>query len=99
MKEFGYLEITEPVEHEGIVVKRDLMLQVGGHDYLLSVATPQYISTLQKYNKPIEKELQIDDNILPMDSVSDLEEVVDKLSQMKLEEVAPFLVEQEVTAG
>ncbi len=99
MKEFDYREITEPVEQGGIVVKRDLMLRIDKRDYLLSIATPKFIDNLREYNKPIEEELQIDDNILPMDSVSDLDEVVDKLSQMKLEEVAPYLVEQEVTAS
>lgn len=94
MKEFTCLEIAEPVEQEGIVVKRDLMLQIGSYEYSLTIATPKYINNLSEYNKPIKEELQIDDNILPMDSVSDLDEVVDKLSQMPWQDINPYLVKQ-----
>jgi len=98
MKEFGYREIAEPVEQEGIVVKRDLMLQIGNDDFSLSIATPQYINELREYNKQFNEELQLDENILAIDSVDDLDEVVKKLSQMSWEIVFPYLVKQDSTS-
>lgn len=98
MKEFSYQYIGG-VEERGTIVKRDIMLTMDGKTYIISVATEGFIQSLKDYNKSFEEELQLDENILPMNSVSNLEEVVEKLSQMKLEEVAPYLVEQEATAS
>lgn len=93
MKEFGYLNVSE-IENSGVVVLRDLMLTNGEKSYALSVATPAYIESLKNYNKQFDKELQIDDNILPLDSVADLDNVVEQLKQMPLEVVKPYLVPQ-----
>ena len=94
MKEFAYQLVGE-VEQKGQIVKRDLMLIIDSHTYLLSVATPEYIDSLHEYNRPFEEQLRIDENILAIDSVEDDEHVADKISQMPWEIVAPYLVEQE----
>ena|SRR3989344_2330236 len=94
MKEFTYREAAEPIEQKGIVVKRDLALHVGEHVYLLSVATPQFIDNLREVNEKLEEDLQGDDNILPMESVSDLNAVIDKINELHWEDVEPYLVKQ-----
>lgn len=98
MKEFACYEIAEPVEQEGIIVKRDLMLEIDEDNYSLSVATPQYINELREFNKQFDEELQLDENILAIDSVNDLDEVVKKLSQISWEQVLPHLVKQDDTS-
>lgn len=94
MKEFSYLEIFEPVEQEGVIVRRDLMLTIGHETYRLCVATLQYIAGLRQYNEQFDEELRLDENILPIDSVSDLEALAKKLLEMSWEDVAPYLVKQ-----
>ena len=94
MKEFSLQNIGE-VEEQGRVVQRDLMLIIGSHTYLLSVATPEYKASLHEYNLQFEDQLRLDENILAIDSVEDEEQVADKISQMSWEVVAPYLVEQE----
>lgn len=94
MKEFAYQEIGE-IEQGGVVVKRDLMLHIDDDVYKLSVASHDYINSLKDYNEPFVEELKLDENILAIDSVSDLEEVAEEISQMAWEEVEPYLVLQE----
>ena len=94
MKEFTYREVGE-IEERGQIVKRDLMLLIENRVYKLSVGTHQFIESLRQYNEQFEEELKLDNNILPMDSVVDLAQVVEKIGLMPWEVVAPFLVEQE----
>ena len=94
MKEFAYREVGA-IEERDQVVKRDLMLFIDDRVYQLSVGTHQFIDSLKQYNKQFDEELQLDDNILPMDSVVDLGQVVEKIGRMPWEIVAPYLVEQD----
>lgn len=94
MKEFSYQYIGG-VEERGTIVKRDIMLTMDDKTYILSVATEGFINSLRDYNIPFEENLQIEDNILPMNSVSDLEKVVEEIRQMSWETIEPYLVQQE----
>lgn len=96
MKEFAYREVGE-IEEKGQIVKRDLMLLVGEKVYKLSVGTRDFIETLREDNKQFAEELRIDENILSIDSVDNLKHVIDRISQMPWEIVAPYLIEQEET--
>lgn len=95
MKEFAYRETTEPIVQEGVVVRRDLMLQIDKDYYKLSIATPGYIKKLNEYNQQLEKDVRLEDNIMALDSVADLRKTVGKLSQMPSEDVFPYLVKQD----
>lgn len=96
MKEFGYSEISEPVELNGIVIKRDLMIYIDEIAYRLSVATQSYLDQLRDYNSRIaDEDMKLDDNILHMDSVNDLSEVVANLLKTPPEEITRYMVMQE----
>ena len=94
MKEFDYRSVAY-VEQRGKIVLRDFMLLIDENVYKLSVATPEYIELLREFNKQFEEELRLDENILPIDSVENVNVVVAEVSKMPWEIVAPYLIRQE----
>lgn len=69
----------------------ELQFQRGGNTFIIQVATPSYIEALKEHNSALPEELQLDDNIYPMEGKFTQEEICQKLSQLPLETLESYL--------
>lgn len=78
---------------EGPVSFMAIRLEMNGLTYSISVATPEHIRQLKEDNRFLPTtDVQINDNILPLENVSNLEIVRVQLEKLPLDEVKPFLI-------
>lgn len=85
---------VDHLELDGKMVLRGLMIKRGGKLYKITVATPNYLSELNSYNQKFPPDVQIDNNIYPLNDLSSREEICKNLSAIPLETLQPFLTEQ-----
>lgn len=71
----------------------ELQIQRENKSYVIRVATPGYIVSLKEHNLTLPEELQLDDNIFPLDGILNQEDICQRLSQIPINELEPYLNE------
>lgn len=87
----GCIPISVRVAPSGSIQFREMRVNLGGREYFINVATPDYIAELRKYNVQFPPELQIDDRALTLDSVGSVEHVCRQIRATPFEQLKDLL--------
>lgn len=84
------------VETDGKIVSRDILFVRDGDTYVISVSKPDYIERIIAVNSSnTDHDLDLNDNLYPLNDVSDIERICQGLSNISLDELKPYLTKQE----
>jgi hypothetical protein len=75
----------------GQIVMVDVVINKGGSDYLLSVATPQYRQAILSSNASLPEDQQVDTNIYLLQPPLTLDSVCRSISQTPPHKLIPFM--------
>lgn len=94
MEEKTCYEIAYTRDNDGQIVRRELQVSLDNSRFLISVATPSYVEKIRSYNATLsDPELQLDDNIYPLDPLGNVSDICRKLHLLPPEQLKPYLTE------
>lgn len=73
---------------------RELRFQREGSIFLITVTTADHLENLGAYNRQFDAQIQLDERFYVVDQLPSAEELCQKLSQIPLEQLQPYLTEQ-----